>query len=74
MSVSVVRPLASRSQGVSHVYPCSYEDCQKLNKISVPDNMDVYEFPLSRGKEFLGHISSEPPLLQGEEAHEEEDR
>ncbi len=73
MSVPVVRPLASQSRGVSHVYPCSYEDCQKLNKVSVPDNMDVYEFPLGRDKEFLDHTPSDPPILPGEEVYEEED-
>lgn len=71
ISVSVVRPLASQSRGVSHVFPCSY--CQKLNKVSISDNVDVYEFPLGRGKEFLGHTPSDPPILQGEEVHEEED-
>jgi len=74
ISVPVVRLLASQSRGVSHVYPCSYEDCQKLNKVSISDNMDVYEFPLGRGKGFLGHTPSDPPVLRGEEVHEEEDR
>ncbi len=62
--VSVVRPLATQSQGVPHAYPCL---CGKFNKVQVPDNIDVHEFTLGRDKGFLGYTPSGIPILQGEE-------
>ncbi len=62
--VTVTKPLATRSQRVSALHYC--EHCNRANKISVPDNVDVHVFILGRDKGFLRYSSNGIPILQGE--------
>ena len=62
--VKVARPLPAHSKNVTRVYYC--EHCNRPNKITVPDNVDVHVFILGRDKGFLRYTSDGIPLLQGE--------
>lgn len=62
--VKVAKPFPTQGKGVTRVYYC--EHCDRPNKITVPDNLDVHVFILGRDKGFLRYTGDGVPLLQGE--------
>jgi transcription elongation factor Elf1 len=63
--VNIARPLATKGQLVARSYDCAH--CNKPNKVSIPDNLDVHVFILGGDEGFLGYTDDGVPRLQGEQ-------
>lgn len=62
--VQIARPMPARRKEVTRIYYC--EQCNRANKIPLPDHLAEHVFILGRDKGFLGYMSDDIPLLQGE--------
>jgi hypothetical protein len=62
--VKVSKSLPTQSKSLTKLYYCGH--CNRVNRVPVPDNIDVHEFRLGRDKGFLRYTGDSIPLLQGE--------
>jgi len=61
-SMNMPKPLAAQSKKVTVVRYC--EQCNRPNKLELPDNWDVHVFILGKDEGLLGY-RDETPILQG---------